>query len=161
MKGRPKDPTRARRRTGHRRKPDEAPILRALPAPADPQEETHRVTPPEDLAPELRIVWDRIVETLNGVPLRSADSFGIEALVRQYHRMRQAGALVDQYGVITRTTAGDVAVSPFVKAERDATAAFLRLAEHYGLTVASRMRLGLMQLAGKTLAQALADDLQN
>ena len=87
--------------------------------------------------------------------------FALELLVRQYQRVKQAGELVDRYGIVTRSESGAVTVSPFVKAERDATSAFLRLAEHYGLTTASRMRLGLMQLVGKTLSQQLLDDLND
>jgi P27 family predicted phage terminase small subunit len=82
-------------------------------------------------------------------------------LVRQYHRMVDAGKLVENYGVAFTAPNGAVGVSPFLKAERDSTAMFLRLAEHYGLTLASRMRLGLMRLAGQTLAQSLSNDLNS
>ncbi|HYT30552.1 MAG TPA: phage terminase small subunit P27 family [Actinomycetota bacterium] len=156
MKGRPRDPTRARRQTGHRRKPSQPAIVRALPAP-----KVDTLGPPEDLPKELVPVWTNLVDALGGVTsLRPADAFAVEAMVRQFARIKQAGELVDQYGMVTQTVSGDVTVSPFLKAERDATAMFLRLAEHYGLTVAARLRLGLMQLAGKTLAQQLAEDLE-
>lgn len=157
MKGRPKDPKRTRRRTGHRRKPDEAPKLRALPAPVDVRPVLEA---PEHLAPETRQIWERIVATLGEMPLREADAFGIELMVRQYEVARRAGALLDDYGILSKRTSGEVTTSPLVRAQRDAAAMFLRYAEHYGLTVASRMRLGLMQLAGKTLAQALVEDLE-
>lgn len=155
MKGRPKDPTRARRRTGHRRKPDEAPKLAVVPAPAPPALE-----PPPDLPKSMRPTWDRMVELVVPLGSRPVDVFALEALVRQYHRMRSTGALVDEYGVVHRTEGGAISASPFLRAERDAAAMFLRLAEQFGLTVASRMRLGLMQLQGKTMAQALSDDLE-
>ncbi|HXF71499.1 MAG TPA: phage terminase small subunit P27 family [Actinomycetota bacterium] len=155
MKGRPKDPRRARRRTGHRRKPDEAPVLRALPG----LPQAAAPEPPADLPEEMRSTWGRVVEALGGHGLREADAFAVEALVRQYHRMKQAGELVQAYGLAAQKTSGDVVVSPFVKAERDAAMAFLRLAEQYGLTVASRMRLGLMQLQGRSIAEALQSDL--
>jgi len=155
-RGRKPDPTRARRRTGHRRKPDEAPRLRALPAPV---EIAPGLVAPEHLHEAMVPTWDRMVRLVGEFGVREADAFGIEALVRQYHRMIEAGRLVDEYGVLSRNAAGDVIPNPFMKAERDATAMFLRLGEQYGLTVAARMRLGLMQLAGKTLAQALHEDL--
>jgi P27 family predicted phage terminase small subunit len=157
VKGRPRDPTRAKRKTGHRRKPDEAPKLRAVPAPI---ERPPSLQPPLELPEEMRPTWEHVVEVLGGITsIRSGDAFAVELMVRQYHRVRQTGKLVDDYGVLARTEAGAVTASPFLKAERDATAMFLRLAEHFGLTVASRMRLGLMTLQGQTLAQSLAQDL--
>jgi P27 family predicted phage terminase small subunit len=185
MKGRPKDPTRARRRTGHRRKPDEAPALKIVPVPGD----APYLSPPRcevcggegaltkgkardecpgcagtgtSLPAEMVSTWTAVVAALGPTStLRDGDAFALELLVRQYHRVKQAGELVDKYGIVSRSESGAVTVSPFVKAERDATAAFLRLAEHYGLTVASRMRLGLLQLVGKTLSQQLLDDLRD
>jgi P27 family predicted phage terminase small subunit len=104
--------------------------------------------------------WKAVVRALGPTSaLRDGDVFALELLVRQYHRVKQAGELVDKYGIVHRSESGTIGVSPFVRAERDATTAFLRLAEHYGLTTASRMRLGLMQLVGKTLSQQLLDDL--
>lgn len=156
-KGRPKDPTRARRRTGHRRKPDEAPALAAVPAlPAIMAEPL----PAPDHLPEAMVpTWERLVELIGELGVRDVDAFALEALVRQYHRMRDTGKLVDDYGVVARNGQGEVIPSPFLRAEREATRAFVQLAEQYGLTLAARMRLGLMQLAGKTLAQALHEDL--
>lgn len=156
MKGRPKDPTRARRQTGHRRKPGEAPKLAIVAAPP----EVVQLEPPPDLPEAMRPTWDRMVELLVPLGTRPVDAFTVEALVRQYHRMRSTGALVDEYGVVLRTEGGAVSASPFLKAERDAAAMFLRIGEQFGLTVASRMRLGLMQLQGKTMAQALSEDLE-
>jgi len=158
VKGRPRDPTRVRRRTGHRRKPDEAPALRAVPAAIEVRS---AIVPPEDLPKAMRPTWDRVVEILGTVGgAREADVFAIEALVRQYERMKAAGAVVDKYGIVARNAADEVIPSRFAREEREATAMFLRLAEHFGLSVASRMRLGLMNLQGKTMAQALHEDLE-
>lgn len=163
-KGRPRDPARARRQTGHRRKPDEAPKpapanVLTLAAPAG----VRRFDPPAHLTDEGKEVWNNLLGTLGADAghLTPADTFGLEALVRQYLRMREAGRLVDEYGLVSRTLTGDVRVTPFLRAERDATIAFLRLAEQYGLTIASRLRLGLMQLAGQSLLQALNADLDS
>lgn len=106
--------------------------------------------------------WDRVVDLLATVGgAREADLFAIEALVRQYHRMKAAGAVIDEYGIIATDVSGNVRPSPFAREEREATAMFLRLAEHFGLTVASRMRLGLMHLQGKTMTQALHESLED
>jgi P27 family predicted phage terminase small subunit len=161
MKGRPRDPTRARRQTGHRRKPDEAPALKVVrdPVPA-PAGTPPALAPPEDLPEKMLPTWHRVVDAMGGIAaLTAGDLFTIEAFVRQYHRMREAGKLVDDYSILATRVTGDVTVSPFLKAERDSAAMVLRLAEQYGLTVASRMRLGLMNLQGRTMLQALNDDL--
>ncbi len=158
MKGRPRDPTRTRRRTGHRRKPHEAPALKIVQSPLP----SAMLPPPETLPPQMVPTWNRVVEAMPTAP-RTGDAFVIEAFVRQYHRMQAAGELVDPesgYGVAVRKVNGDITASPFLKAERDSAAMVLRIAEHFGLTIASRMRLGLMQLAGETLAQALSRDLE-
>jgi P27 family predicted phage terminase small subunit len=117
--------------------------------------------PPPDLPEAMHETWHHLVGALGDVPIRQGDAMALAMLVRQYHRMVDAGNMVDQYGVAFRTPADAVVVSPFLRAERDATAMFLRLAEHYGLTLASRMRLGLMRLAGQTLAQSLSNDLNS
>jgi P27 family predicted phage terminase small subunit len=155
-KGRPKDPKRARRRTGNRRKPDEAPIVRVVP---DLVEEVEGLEAPEHLSPEMQQIWRRLVELIGPARLRSEDAFTIEAMVRQFRRMQQAGEWLESYGIHQESASGAISASAFLKAERDATAMFLRLAENYGLTTASRMRLGLMQLSGASLAQQLSDDL--
>ncbi|MGH2663670.1 MAG: phage terminase small subunit P27 family [Actinomycetota bacterium] len=159
MKGRPKDPKRARRRTGHRRKPDEAPALRAVPSPI--AERT--LPPPEHLSDDAKEAWVQITTAIEagGLPMRNLDAWTLEALVVQVTRMRQAGAVVDQYGVLHRKGNDDVIASPFLKAEREAASMLLRLAEQSGLTLAARMRLGLMQLQAKTLTEALSEDLES
>lgn len=96
-----------------------------------------------------------------GLPVRSLDTWTIEALVVQLHRMRQAGAVVDKYGVLHRKGNDEVVASPFLKAEREAASMLLRLAEQSGLTLAARMRLGLMQLQAKSMTEALSDDLES
>lgn len=157
MKGRPVDPTRERRKTGHRRLAGD-PVIQLVPEPA--QTLPPRLAPPETLPEVMRPTWDRFVDALTPLAtLREADSFGIEMMVRQYHRVVSTGEYVDLYGVLSKKESGDISLAPALKGERDATAMFLRLAEQYGLTLASRMRLGLMRLAGQTLAQALSQDL--
>ncbi|MGH2692334.1 MAG: P27 family phage terminase small subunit, partial [Actinomycetota bacterium] len=78
----------------------------------------------------------------------------------QFVRARQASEHVEKYGIVAQSVSGDVKASPLLKAERDAAAQFLRFAEHYGLTIAARMRLGLMRLQGASMAQTLAKGLE-
>lgn len=156
MKGRPKEPIRARRRTGHRRKPGEVVPVRLLPPAA-----AGRPPAPEGLPEDAGPIWDRVVGALEGVvALRPADLFTLELMVVQYLRARQLGQLLEQFGLHGRTTRGDSIASPFLRAEREATQAFLRLAEQFGLSVASRLRLGLVQVQGASALAALHRDLE-
>ncbi len=158
MPRKPDPAGRTRRRTGHEPKPDEpaklsrSPVLPALGGPA--------LAAPEHLGEKMRPTWDAVVGMISQrAPAGLQDLIAVELIVRQYHRLREAGELVDGYGMATRKVSGDVGSSPFVRVERDASAMLLRLLEEYGLTYQSRMRLGLMQVVGRTLGQALNDSL--
>ncbi len=163
MKGRPKDPKRAQRRTGNRRKPDEAPAAAKLEVVPDlpTRGRSGRKPPPapRDLPPPAQAMWDVIVAELLHQDLRETDFEAIRLLVMSAYRARQAAENIEQYGIIVMGERGGPIVNPLVKLERDSTMTYLRLAEQYGLTLASRLRLGLMQLAGQSVLSALNEDL--
>lgn len=162
-KGRPLDPARDKRGTGHRPKAGTAKttVLAAVPVVGGGAPAVKPVPdPPEHLPEAMHPTWRAIVELI-GERARDEDLFVIEGLVRSYWRMVETGEMASKLGPAIKTPAGGIAVNPFIRAERDATTAFVRMAESYGLTLASRMRLGLMQLAGQTLHQALAADLED
>jgi phage terminase small subunit len=66
----------------------------------------------------------------------------------------------DRIGEDGRVTHTAFMPNPTVKLGRDATNAFQRMAAQFGLDVASRMRLGLMTLAGQSLSDALMEELE-
>lgn len=158
MKGRPADPTRARRRTGNRPQPGEARPPRALAALPAPRDEADPLAPPEDLPPAAAAVWEQAVAELEPKGLRPADLEAVRLMCVAACRARQAAAELDKYGLLVKGERGPM-VNPMARLERDATMTYLRLAEQFGLTLASRMRLGLMVLAGESLVAELNRDL--
>jgi phage terminase small subunit len=52
-------------------------------------------------------------------------------------------------------------VNPLVKVERDMAATYMRISNDFGLTIAARLRLGLIQLAGQSILQSLNADLDS
>lgn len=153
-KGRPADPTRARRQTGHRPKPGEAkPATEIVPATTAPL-----VQPPPDLAPEAQEMFSRIVAELAPRGLRESDVEAIGMMCHSAYVHLEARRRIAEMGVLVRTPRGTV-VNPLVKIARDEAATYLRLANEFGLTLASRLRLGLMQLAGESILQSLNRDL--
>jgi len=154
LKGRPKDPTRTRRQTGNRRKPNEPPAMRAVPAIVD------RVPPPpEDLAEEAQAIWRILAAELEPKGLGPGDYEALRQMVTAAHRAREAARNITKYGLIVEGQRGPM-VNPLVKLERDATLTYLKLAEQYGLTLASRLRLGMIQLQGSSLLSTLQSQLE-
>jgi len=148
-KGRPPDPARAKRETGHRdlvgqRKPVE--VLPALPLALDP---------PATIPDEAHELWTRAVTELQPRGLNAGDLPLVEMLVMAAHRNRQARAVVDRLGVLYRGDKG-AAVNPMLRIEKETAATYLRLAETLGLSPAARVRLGLMQIAGQSLLVNIA-----
>lgn len=147
------DATRARRGTGTR------------PAPAKRKSKTIVVAdpvgprPPAPIPDEVAGLWDAVISDLRGRGLMSSDLEALHALVMSAHRRRQAAALIEEFGLLVVGPSGAWVANPAVKIEREATATCIRIAQDFGLTLASRMRLGLIELAGRSLLQSLNDDL--
>lgn len=154
--GRPVDPTRSRRRTGHRRKPDEAPLSNVValrtgdydqppPAPADLPDAAHEM-------------WDVAVAELHHRGLKPTDLEAIRLMCMAALRARQAAQDIAQYGLVVQGERGPMK-NPMLAVEKDSTFTYLRIAEQYALTFASRLRLGVVQLQGQSMAAQLAASL--
>lgn len=168
--GRPRDPTRARRGTGHREKPGEAKVTNIVVLPPlvddddridgnDPTSSAaNGLDPPIDLPAAMHDLWRMAVSELEPRGLRAADLESLRQMCLMAYRARQAFELISQYGFLVKGARGPI-VNPAVKAERDAVAAYQRIATEFSLTLASRVRLGLMQLAGASILRTLNDDL--
>lgn len=152
-KGRPADPTRARRGTGHRQQRTSGtvdvvatPVGRALPA------------PPDDLPEPAKELFRRAVAELSTRGLREVDGEAIAMMCWSAYIHADARANIARTGTLVKGPRGPM-VNPLIKIARDEAANYMRLADAFGLTLASRLRLGLMQLAGESLLAALNDDL--
>lgn len=161
MKGRPVDPTRRSRATGNRPQAGEAKLTLV---PAHPTKEApvspilDAQPPPWDLPAQAEEIWNAAMLELAGRHLKTADLEALRMMCVAAARARQAATDIANYGLIVEGKHGPI-VNPLTRVEKDATATYLRLAEQYGLTLAARLRLGLMQLAGESMLQALNDDL--
>lgn len=162
---RPKDPTRARRGTGHRPQPGEAPKARAVPAveilPAISEQmraagyDPDRALIPDDLPPEVAALWQIVIDELQPKGLRPADYEALRQMCWAAARARECSALIAQMGLVVESANGGYATNPLLKEERQYSATYLRIAEQYGLTVASRLRLGLLQISGQSMLEKL------
>lgn len=124
---------------------------------------------PEDLSEEATEVWEDVVPTLaemgalvesDGHLLR--ELVGSLALARRYRaeelRLLDKGTVTeyDRNGnAYTVSAAGSKSVKRVRKARADAMNEVMRLGPHFGLTPKSRIGMGLMQLEGQTLLDAL------
>lgn len=100
-----------------------------------------------------------VVDELYPRGLRKVDLEAVRLLARQAAIAYDAARVVEDEGLMLRGAHDQKVAHPLIRVERDAANLYLRFSERFGLDVASRMRLGLMQLAGQSLADALSDDL--
>src|SRR5262245_1555581 len=175
-KGRPRDPARARRGTGHRPLPGhekprtEGAALRLVDPSPWPQ-------PPADMLPEVsRERWLVAMEALWPRGLRPADlpairlmceqaAIAYEAANGRYGWARVGVLIPDMRNAAWDQERGEkvptgVIENPAVQIGGRATERYMRIAQSFGLDVASRMRLGLMQLAGQSITDALLDEVE-
>ena len=155
-RGRPIDPTRTKRSTGHRPKPGEMKPVKELAV----LEEPRLPQPPEGLPDPAQVMFRRIVAELQPRGLREADVEAIAMLAHSAWLHTQARREIAETGLMVKGPYGPV-INPLIKVARDEAATYLRLSESFGLTIASRLRLGLMQLAGQSMIASLNTDLDS
>lgn len=114
--------------------------------------------PPAHLSDDGKEIWREAVRRLGG-KVDPADVFVLEAMVEQFLVMREAAEYRRRFGMLQETPAGTYQVAPWVRVQRDASLAFLRLAEQLGLTRLARTRLGVLNAAGQTLVAQLMREL--
>lgn len=153
-KGRPADPTRARRATGNRpqagevKTPEVSIVLR----------DENLPVAPEYLPEGAQETFNRIVDELQPRGLRDADLEAIAMLCQSAWIHQEATKNIASQGLIVKGARGPM-VNPLVKVARDEAANYLRLADAFGLTLGSRLRLGLMQLTGESILSSLNREL--
>ena len=153
-KGRPVDPSRARRGTGNRPKLGEAKPAKVSSLVA--------VAPVEDFPPtavvpaEVHDVWRSVVHDLGAANnMRSSYVPAVEAYCLAVYTHAQAAANIQQYGVLVKGANGNPVTNPLLKIQKESAATMLRFAETLGLTPAARIRLGLMEITGMSLLSTL------
>jgi P27 family predicted phage terminase small subunit len=112
--------------------------------------------PPDHLPEDAKALWRDSVERLIEVGIVDrVDVPVLETLCTQYARLRQAQRVIATDGHFVRGSVGQLREHPAIRIEREATAMFLKIAEHYALTPVARTRLGLAELHRRTLAQEM------
>ena len=149
-KGRPPDPKRARRGTGHRPLAGQRPPVQVLAPRLELPE------PPPSLPVEAHEAWRAVCEELGPRGLMRGDLHLVEMLVMAVTRNRQAREEIAKTSVLV-SYEGRALAHPMLKLEKDSAATYLRLAETLGLSPAARVRLGLMQVAGQSMLLTIAE----
>jgi P27 family predicted phage terminase small subunit len=112
--------------------------------------------PPAHLNPDAKEFWETSVQRLNEVGIIDrVDIPVLEQLATQYARIRGAQRVIETDGYFASGSRGQVREHPAMKIEREATALFLKIAEHYALTPIARTRLGLAELHRRSLQSEL------
>lgn len=161
-KGRPADPSRAKRGTGNRPKPGEArKVKQELVVPKTHQvEQAEAFPPPKTLPDAVHEVWRAAVADLGGANhMRSSYEPVLSAYCQAVYIHAQAGANIEQYGVLVKGPNGPIP-NPLIKVQKDAAATMLRYAETLGLTPAARVRVGLMEVTGMSLLAGIGQALE-
>lgn len=159
-RGKAPDPTRAVRKTGNRPLPGEAKPSKEI-VPAAILEPLRTLPEPPETLPEGAVeVWKRVVEELDARGLKETDLEAVTMLAHAAWTHSETRKQIAKTGVLVKDArSGRPIVNPLLKVARDEANTYLRLANEFGLTPAARLRLGLMTLAGQSLAQTLSDDL--
>lgn len=151
-KGRPPDPTRAKRQTGHRPLPGQAKPVEVMPAAA------FDTGPPASIPEDAHELWTIACDELAAKGLTAADLPLLEMMVTAAHRNRQARRILDKAGpMIQNRETGKLYSNPMLKVEKETAATYLRLAETLGLSPAARARLGFLHIAGQSMLVDIAE----
>ena len=118
------------------------------------------VEPPPSLPMAGHELWRVVCGELADRGLTASDLPLVEMLVVSAVRNREARAAVARTGVLLKNPDGRLVANPMLKVEKETAATYLRLAETLGLSPASRVRLGLMRIAGESMLMSIAKAVQ-
>jgi len=121
---------------------------------------TELPAPPRDLPPEGVELWEGPCALLaaHGV-LTLADVPAILVMCRHYAMMERVRKVLDRQGYFDLGSTGQMVGHPGVKIFNEASSSFLRYASEFGMTPSTRARIGLTDVARRTLAQDLEERL--
>jgi hypothetical protein len=125
-----------------------------------PQE--HQVSLEREIADELpeglpRSVFLRSVAEL-GDRVRDTDLEALRLMAWALHRSNEAQRDVEDHGMFENTIYGR-RPNPALKVARDEANLYLKIADQYALTFVSRLRAGIMQLAGQSMLQQIHESM--
>jgi len=103
-----------------------------------------------------RAVFLRAVEELGG-RVRDTDLEALRIMAVALHNYGEAQQHIARYGTLVASVMGNLMPNPALKVARDEANLYLKIADQYALTFVSRLRAGLLQLAGQSMLQQLHD----
>lgn len=102
------------------------------------------IEPPDDLPEEARAYWDEFVTRLDDAGiLDRVDLPAATMMCTCYALFERARTDVEEFGLYALGSMGQVVVAPSVSILQTNAQLYLRFAEHFAVTPASRARLGL------------------
>lgn len=155
MKGRPADPKRERRGTGHRPAQGKAALV-----PVSPLTIVQKYPPPADLPANVHSVWTVAVEELGGFrQLHEVDLVHLKIWCEAVHVHEEASANVHKYGILVKGSNGQPIPNPMLRVQKDAAATIRQVSDALGLNPLARIRAGLMEITGVSLLSSINDKL--
>jgi P27 family predicted phage terminase small subunit len=101
---------------------------------------------------------ERVTAELEPRGLREADYDALMMMCHAAYAHAKAREIVQKTGVMIWVNNRPIP-NPALRVARDEAAVYMRIANEYGLTLAARLRLGLMQLAGESILASLNKEL--
>lgn len=151
MKGRPAKPLEQRKREGN-------PRQHKIPEPVLIGGRK-RPDMPRGFTDEQKRLWKLLVDDLDGSgTLDHADGGMVEATVVFWSRARQARRRLNKEGLTMATLKGGLMSRPEVAIERESWAQFRQIADHLGLSPATRAKLGIAGVKGRSPAGELESE---
>ena len=111
---------------------------------------------PSDFPPEAVELWESAIQFLidcNAAQL--IDEPALHMLCLTYCRWVRVRKVVDEQGYFSRGSMGQMIVSPAVTLEGQLQDRFFRQAEQFGMTTLARTRLGLLEVARRSIQQEM------
>lgn len=111
-----------------------------LPAPIEVAGELAR-KPPVTLGDAGTAFWEEVVELLGDKVLKPIDRAALQAMCVQLDRAHEAARLLEDQGLVSKGSTGQMAEHPAIKIEARAHAMLLRFAAELGATPTARARI--------------------
>jgi P27 family predicted phage terminase small subunit len=131
-------------RRGRKPTPTRLQILRGV-APGritfDAPDPGGRPEAPDDLSPEAREEWNRVVDELVRVGATRVDQAALILYVQTWEVRERARAAVQKHGMLVTGGTGGLKINPAVPVELQATKQLLAILAEFGGTPSSRTRL--------------------
>ena len=109
---------------------------------AEPMPAGGSMTPPNDLRPEARVVWERVIDALGSTGvLTSADKDILRLYCEAYVRYVEAETMLAKTGPLLKGRAGEFVKNPLHQIVRDNAESVKKYARELGLTPAARSGL--------------------